>query len=161
MYDAWGLCMMRSESSNYKLGRLEKDCLFWNLCWKPKTDPDTDSKMVHRWTIKIMETCKRSWCFTKEIWQQPTATCNNDAHANVPVLFLVVFCPYQPPKHCTKSYCIDAMQSNDSQSFLECEIEKKILWMSLLKQFYSNSLAVWDRSTSYNDQLDGSAELTS
>ena len=44
---------MRSESSNYKLGRLDKDCLFWNLCWNRPTNPDTGSKMVRRQTIKI------------------------------------------------------------------------------------------------------------
>ena len=42
MYDAWGLCMMRSESSNYKLGRLDKDCLFWNLCWDRPTNRPTN-----------------------------------------------------------------------------------------------------------------------
>ena len=30
--------MMRSESSNYEFGRLDKDCLFWNLCWDWPTD---------------------------------------------------------------------------------------------------------------------------
>ena len=29
---------MRSESSNYKLGHLDKDCLFWNLCWNQPTN---------------------------------------------------------------------------------------------------------------------------
>ena len=37
MHDAWRLCMMRSESSNYKIGRLNKDCLFWNVCWDRQT----------------------------------------------------------------------------------------------------------------------------
>ena len=38
MPDAWWWCMMRSKSSNYKLGRLDKDFLFWNLCWDQPTD---------------------------------------------------------------------------------------------------------------------------
>ena len=40
MHDAW--CMMRCESSNYKLGCLNKDSLFWNLCWDRQTDRRTD-----------------------------------------------------------------------------------------------------------------------
>ena len=64
MYDAWFMmhdawCMMhivscimhhawhhnnpfcRSESSYYKLGRLDNDCLFWNLCWDQPTQIQT------------------------------------------------------------------------------------------------------------------------
>ena len=52
---------MRSESSKYKLGRLDKDYLFWNLCWHRPTLPDTDSKMVYGRTIKIYNKTKKIW----------------------------------------------------------------------------------------------------
>ena len=43
--------LMRSESDNHKLGRLDKDRLFWNLFLEQPSDPDAHLKMVRGQTI--------------------------------------------------------------------------------------------------------------
>ena len=41
-FGKWWWCMMRNESCNYKLGHLDKNCLFWHLCWNQPTNPPTN-----------------------------------------------------------------------------------------------------------------------
>ena len=73
--DAW--CMtMRSESSNHKLGCLDKDCLFWNLCWDRQTsrppqissgyDPLQDSSWANH---------KKNWTTSVKIWHMYRSKC--------------------------------------------------------------------------------------